>query len=384
MSSQRLYEKEELYPPEEYVRVEHKSLKEFVANVFEKLGLRRDYAEVIADNLVAADLLGISSHGVQRIRRYIGGIKVGSINIDPNIRMISDAGAAVLLDGDNGPGQVVGKKAMEIAIERAKKYGVGVVFVKRSHHYGIAGYYALMAVEHNMIGISMTNSRPLVSYTNTLSKYLGTNPIAVAAPRRNPPPLLFDAATSTVPVGKIEIYAKTGKKVPRSWAVSLEDGRELTGDAALILDAIKKGKAALLPLGGLFEETGGHKGSGLALIVELLSSIVSGAAWAVHVRNTTEPQPANIGHFFMAINIGALVPLEEYFERMEKLVQEIKSLPKHPQADNIWIPGEKAWLTKETREKIGVPLHQMVLNDLKSVAEELGIPFTVEVLKRGA
>jgi LDH2 family malate/lactate/ureidoglycolate dehydrogenase len=384
MSSQRLYEKEELYPPEEYVRVEHKSLKEFVTNVFEKLGLRREYAEVIADNLVAADLLGISSHGVQRIRRYIGGIKVGSININPNIRIISDAGAAVLLDGDNGPGQVVGKKAMEIAIERAKKYGVGVVFVKRSHHYGIAGYYALMAVEHNMIGMSMTNSRPLVSYTNTLSKYLGTNPIAVAAPRKNPPPFLFDAATSTVPVGKIEIYAKTGKKVPHSWAVSLEDGRELTGDAAPILDAIKKGKAALLPLGGLFEETGGHKGSGLALIVELLSAIVSGAAWTVHVRNTTDPQPANIGHFFMAINIEALVPLEEYFERMEKLIQEIKSLPKHPQADNIWIPGEKAWLTKETREKIGIPLHQRVFNDLKSVAEELGIPFTVKVLKWGA
>ncbi len=381
---EELYEKEHLYPPEEYVRVDADSLKEFVSSVYQKLGLRKEYADKIADNLVAADLMGVSSHGVQRIRRYIGGIKVGSINLNPNIRIVADAGAAALVDGDNGPGQVVGTYAMNLAIEKARKHGVGVVFVRRSHHYGIAGYYALMAVEHNMIGVSMTNARPLVAYVNTLSKYLGTNPIAIAAPRRNPPPFLFDAATSTVPVGKVEIYAKTGKKVPHGWAVSLEDGRELTGDAAPILDAIKKGKAALLPLGGLGEETGGHKGTGLALIVELLSAIVSGAAWTIHVRNTTDPQPANVGHFFMAINIGALMPLEEFYDRLEKMIEEIKNLPKHPQADRIWIPGEKAWLTMQTRKRIGIPLHRNVFNDLKKVAEEVGVPFTVKVLKETA
>ncbi len=331
-----------------------------------------------------ADLMGISSHGVQRIRRYVGGIKVGSVNVNPDIRIVRDMGAAVLLDGDNGPGQVVGTRAMEIAIERAEKYGVGVVGVRRSHHYGIAGYYALKAVEKRMIGVSMTNSRPLVTYINALSKYMGTNPIAFAAPRRNPPPLLFDAATSTVPVGKIEIYAKTGRSVPHSWAVSLEDGRELTGDAAPILEAIRKGRAALLPLGGLTEETGGHKGSGLALIVEILTGILTGAAWTIHVRNTTDPQPANVGHFFMAINISAFMDYEEFIDRLEKMIAEIKSLPKHPKADNIWIPGEKAWLTMETRKRIGVPLHRNVFNDLKKLSEELGVPFTVKVVKETA
>ncbi|ABM80184.1 Ldh family oxidoreductase [Hyperthermus butylicus] len=380
----KFYEKEKPVPPEEYVRVDHESLRSWVSKVFQALGLRRDYADIVADNLVAADLMGISSHGVQRIRRYVGGIKVGSINVNPDIRIVRDMGAAVLLDGDNGPGQVVGTKAMNIAIERAKRYGVGVVGVRRSHHYGIAGYYALMAVEHGMIGVSLTNARSLVAYVGTLSKYLGTNPIAVAAPRRNPPPFLFDAATSTVPVGKVEIYAKTGRSVPHGWAVSLEDGRELTGDAAPILEAIRKGRAALLPLGGLAEETGGHKGSGLALIVELLAGVLTGAAWAIHVRNTTDPQPANVGHFFMSINIEAFMSLEEFYDRFEKMIEEIKSLPKHPQADRIWIPGEKAWLTMETRKKIGIPLHRNVFNDLKKLSEELGLDFTVKVLKETA
>lgn len=367
-----LFEKEKPYPPREYVRVDYRGLEEFIRRVFEAVGVGGSYARIVAENLVLADLMGISSHGVQRIRRYINGIVAGSVKKEPDIRIVSDAGATVLLDGDNGLGQVVARKAMEIAIERAGKYGVGLVFVRRSHHYGIAGYYTLLAAEREMIGFTATNTRPLAAYTNTMAKYIGTNPISFSFPRACPPPILYDAATTTVPVGKIEVYAKTGKPIPSGWLLDLEKGEEITGDADKALQAIREGKAALLPLGGLGEERGGHKGAGLALIVELLA-LTAGAAWAIHVGNTTTPGGANVGHILAAINIKALTPIEEYYERVERLIAELKKLPKHPKSDNIWLPGEKAWLTMKTRKKIGIPIHLNIYRDLVKLSQELGI-----------
>lgn len=367
-----LYEREPPIPPEEYVRIGYSELKAFVTSIFRAVGLSSEDAEVVSDVLVAADLMGISSHGVQRVRRYVDGILRCCVNPRPNIRVVRDRGAVALVDADGGLGHVAGVRAMEIALRKTEVHGVSLVLVRNSQHYGIAGYYALKAAERGYIGISSTNSEPLVAYVNTVGRTLGTNPIAVAIPRREPPPILFDAATAVVPVGKIELYSKLGRKVPEGWVIG-EDGSVLAGEAVGVLEEIRKGRAAILPLGGLGEEFGGHKGSGLALVVDIICGVLSGAAWGVHVGYTVGTKPANVGHAFSAIDVESFIPREEFYERLEKYVLEIKSLRKHPSADRVWLPGEKAWLTSQTRLKIGIPIHKRVCRELNEIASDVGL-----------
>lgn len=371
-SGLELYEREPPIPPEEYVRVEGGTLKDFTKRLFISSGLPQEDAEVVADVLVTADLMGISSHGVQRVRRYVSGLMKCCVNPRPNVRLLRDSGAVALLDADRGLGHPVGVKAVEIAVEKAKTYGVSLVLVQNSQHFGIAGYYALKAVSRGLIGISMTNSEKLVAYVNTTGRTLGTNPIAVGVPRPRPPHILFDAATAVVPVGKIEIYAKLGKPVREGWVLG-KDGSLLSGDASKVLEEIRSGRASILPLGGLGEEFGGHKGSGLAFIVDVIAGVLSGAAWGMHVGYTVGEKPANVGHAFAAVNIESFMPIQEFYSRLEKYVEEIRSLPKHPEADRIWLPGEKAWYTMQTRLKIGIPIHKNVCRDLNQVASEVGV-----------
>lgn len=366
------YEKEKPIPPEDYVRVDHLSLKSYVSEIFVKLGTRRDYADIVADVLVKADLMGISSHGVQRIKRYIGGILNGNIEPNNEPEIDADVGATLLLDGRKGFGQIVGVKAMELAIEKTKYYGLSLVLVHNSNHFGIAGYYSLIPVNRGYIGVTATNSRPLVAYTHTVEQNIGTNPLAIGIPRKNPPPILFDAATSVIPVGKIELYSRVGKEIPYGWVID-RGGRILTGEPARIMDSIKKGEAALLPLGGVGEEYGGHKGSSLSFLIDVFTGVLSGAAWGKHVRHTIDDKPSNVGHLFMVIDIDCFMDREIFFERLEKYIEEIKSSKKHPEADNIWIPGEKAWLTMKTREKIGIPLHKSIYEELIRTGEEYGV-----------
>ncbi|MCX8184473.1 MAG: Ldh family oxidoreductase [Sulfolobales archaeon] len=372
MSELYLYERELVIPPEEYVRVHHTLAREFVYEIFAAAGLRDDDAHIVADVLVTADLMGISSHGIQRVRRYVDGLLRCCVNPRPDIRVVRDCGATALIDADNGLGHIAGVKAMEIAVEKAERYGVSLVLVKNSHHYGIAGYYSLKAVEKELIGISTTNSEKLVAYVNTVTKSLGTNPIAVGIPRKTPPPILFDSATAVIPVGKIEIYSKLGKTVPEGWVIDSE-GRMLSGEASKVLSEIRSGKASILPLGGLGEEFGGHKGSGLAFIVDIISGVLSGAAWGLHVRYTVDTAPANVGHAFAAIDIDAFMSKEEFYQRIESYISEIKSLKKHPSADRIWIPGEKAWYTMMTRLKVGIPVHVKLCDELNSIAGNMGL-----------
>ncbi len=380
MYSNEYYEREPPIPPEDYVRVNHIELKDFVTDIFIALGVPKEDANIVADALVTADLFGISSHGVQRVKRYVGGIKVGNVNVKANVKVVRDHGATALIDGDNGLGQPIGVRAMELAIEKAKKYGVSLVLVKNSNHFGIAGYYSLKAVEKGFIGITITNSENLMAYVNTVGRTLGTNPIAIAIPRPNPPPILFDAATAVVPVGKIEMYSRLGKKIPPGWVIDPE-GNILHGDPKKVLKAIKEGDAAILPLGGLGEEFGGHKGSGLAFIIDIISGVLSGAAWGVHVGYTIGTKPANVGHAFATIDIEAFMSKDEFFERIETYVKEIKSLKKHPKADRIWLPGEKAWLTMQTRLKIGIPLHKSVYKELMNIAKEAGAKKELRIIK---
>ncbi|MEM3566082.1 MAG: Ldh family oxidoreductase [Candidatus Bathyarchaeia archaeon] len=374
----RLYEKTVPTPPEEYVRVDHESLKNFVATVLTSYNVSKEDSRIVADVLVTADLMGIESHGVQRLRRYTTGIQIGSVNPEPNIKIVSESASTALVDGGSGLGQIIAYKAMEIAIKKAGEVGVSVVGVRNSHHFGIAGYYALQAVRRRMIGVVMTNSEALVAYTHSVGRNVGTNPIAVGFPTKKPPPVLFDAATSVVPIGKIEIYAKEGKKIPLGWAMSLEG--KLLNDPKEVL--AKKG--ALLPLGGFGEDFGGHKGAGLALVVDLLCGVLTGANYGKNVKHTTEKERANVGHFMIAINIDKLTPIKDFLERIEEYKVYVKNLTKISEDAEVWIPGEKAWLTMETREKIGIPIHKNILKEIKEEAAKVGLKFDVKILKETA
>ncbi len=370
-----MFEKTVPFPPEEYVRVEWESLKSFVAEVITSYNVPEEHSRKVADVLVSADLMGIESHGVQRLRRYTVGIQVGSVNPNANVRVVRESASTALVDGDSGLGQVVASKAMEIAINKAAETGSAIVGVRNSHHFGIAGYYALQAVKRNMMGMVMTNSEALVAYTHTVGRNIGTNPIAVGLPTKNPPPILFDAATSVAPIGKIEVYAKEGKKIPLGWAMSPEG--KLLDDPKEILAR----KGALLPLGGLGEEFSGHKGAGLALIVDLLCGVLTGANYGKKVRHTTDKEKANVGHFMLALNIENITPLEVFLKTVEEYKEYIKSLSKLEEESIVWIPGEKAWLTMETRKKIGIPLHKNILKEIKEEGEKVGVEFKVKILK---
>jgi LDH2 family malate/lactate/ureidoglycolate dehydrogenase len=347
-----------------YVRVSRDELFSFVVKVLTKLGVSKEDAEIVADNLIMADLRGIESHGVQRLKRYVDGILSGGINLKPNIRIVREGPSYALVDGDEGLGQVVGYKAMKLAIEKAKRSGIGVVVVRNSNHYGIAGYYALMAAKEKMVGISMTNSRPLVAPTGGVERFLGTNPISIAAPTKGKP-FLLDMATSVVPIGKLEVYRRKGKPIPEGWAIDKE------GNVTIEVEDVFNG-GALLPLGGFGELFGGHKGYGLSVMVDILAGILSGGTWSKHVKNTSD-KGSNVCHFFMAINIEAFVPLEEFEEKMSRMIEELKSSRKHRDFERIWIHGEKGFLTEETRLKIGIPIYKKVLEELNEIADSLKI-----------
>ncbi len=362
------FEKVKPLPAKDYVRVSHYELKRFVSEVFIKLDVPVSDAKIVADNLVSADLKGIESHGVARLKRYIDGILNGVVKTKPKIRIIREGPVHVLVDGDYGLGQVVAYKVMQKIIEKAEKNFFGVAAVKKSNHFGIAGYYAELALKKDFIGVAMTNSRPLVAHTGALGRSIGTNPLAFAAPTRKEPPFLLDMATSIVPMGKIETYSRKGEKTPQGLAID-EEGK-VTTDPGTIME-----KGALLPLGGLGEKLGGHKGYGLSVMIDVLSGVLSGANWGLKVGPTQGPKPSNVGHFFAALNIEAFMPLNEFKDRMEQFKEELKSAKLHPEFERIWVHGEKSWLTRKTREKIGVPVYKKTMKVLKEVSEIVGVEF---------
>jgi len=365
------YDKSPPFPPEEFLTVRYEELLGFVSSVFSRLGVPDEDARVVAENLVAADLRGIESHGVARLRRYVEGIRRGAVKVRPNIRVVSEGPSFALVDGDSGLGQVVGSFSMRLAIRKARESGLGFVTVRMSNHYGIAGYYAMMALDHDMIGVSMTNSRPLVAHTGALGKWLGTNPIAVAAPTVRPPPFVLDMATSVAPIGKMEEYSRLRRKVPLGWGIDSQ-GRPCDDPDVIMREG------ALLPLGGLGEVFGGHKGYGLALMVEIFTSVLSGAAMLREVGQTEAPRPANVGHFFMAIDISRFMPVEEFKERMERLREALKGAPLHPEFERIWIHGEKSYLTSLRRMEEGIPVHRRVFEEMRQIALEVGVEFPWE------
>ena len=357
--------------------VQPDALRAFCVRVFEKLDVPKREAEITTDVLLAANLRGVDSHGVARLRRYVKGLQDGVMLARPDEKVVSETATVALIEAGAGLGQPVSYRAMKLAIKKASEYGSGFVAVRNSNHYGIAGYYAMMALEHDMIGLSMTNAAVLVVPTFGRDARLGTNPIAVAAPAGQERPFVLDMATSTVPRGKLEVYNRQEKPLPEGWATD-ETGTP-TSDAGHVLDnLLARRGGGLLPLGGAGELLGGHKGYGLSLLVDILSGVLPGAGYADNIYPKTpegKPLPADVGHFFGAINVEAFRPLDEFKATMDDIISRLKATPKAEGFSRIYIHGEKEFEVAEHRAKEGIPLGPKVEADLKSIGQELGVAY---------
>ena len=295
----------------------------------------------------------------------------------PEVQVITETPTTALIDAGAGLGQPVSYRAMGRAIQKARDLGAGFVTVRNSNHYGIAGYYAMMALEHDCIGISMTNAAVLVVPTFGRDAMLGTNPISVAAPAGQERPFVLDMATSTVPRGKLEVYNRLEKPIPLGWATD-ETGTPTDSTGHVLENLKQRAGGGLLPLGGAGELLGGHKGYGLALMVDILCAILSGAAYADLVYPKDEqgkPLPSAIGHFFGAWRVDAFRPVEEFKAAMDDLQRRLKGTPKAEGQTRVYVHGEKEYEEAELRSREGIPLNPKVAADLRAIGEEVGVEY---------
>ncbi|MGD8398966.1 MAG: Ldh family oxidoreductase [Anaerolineae bacterium] len=354
-------------------------LKDFCVRAFEEMGVAPEDARITADNLVTANLRGIDSHGVARLARYVNGLRDGVMVARPDEVVVTETPTTIVVDAGAGLGQPVSYRAMKKAIEKAEAYGCGFAAVRNSNHYGIAGYYAMMALDRDMIGMSTTNAAVLVAPTFGRNAMYGTNPIALAVPADQERPFVMDMATSTVPRGKLEVYDRQEKPIPLGWATD-EKGVP-TADARRVLDNfVKRAGGGLLPLGGAGEEMSGHKGYGMGLMVEILSAVVPGAAFLTHVYpkdEAGEPAPANLGHFFGAWRLDAFRDPNEFKADMDRLIRELKSGDLAEGAARIYVHGEKEFEHADRRGEQGIPLSAKVEASLKQIAEELDLDYNL-------
>jgi LDH2 family malate/lactate/ureidoglycolate dehydrogenase len=356
-------------------RVSAETLRSFCAEALERLDVPSEDARITAKVLVEADLRGIDSHGVARLSRYVSGIQQGMMRPRANPRVAHETPVTATVDGDAGLGQPVSHGAMRLAVSKARENSLGFVAVRNSNHYGIAGYYAMMALEEDMIGISATNTEVLVVPTFTRNAMLGTNPIAIAVPAGLERPYVLDMSTATVTRGKLEVYARLEKQMPLNWATD-ERGVATSDPARVLQNIMKRSGGGLLPLGGSLEESGGHKGYGLALAVEIFSAVLPGALYANRVYpkdSSGKPLPSGIGHFFGAMRIDAFRPKEEFKRDMDDLIRRLKEAPKAEGAERIYIHGEKEFEEAERLAREGVPLNSKVAEELRNIAKQLGI-----------
>jgi len=352
----------------ELINYHAKDLKEYIIRFFTALNVPEIDASIAADVLISADLRGINSHGIIRLNSYYGDrLREGLIDPLSPLKVIKESPATLALDGGNGLGQVVAYHAMSRCIKMADKAGLAITTVRNSNHFGISGYYAMMALPEDMIGISLTNSQPLIAPTFGSQRTIGTNPIAVAIPAGQERPYVLDMATSIVPIGKIAVHKKTGQSIPQGWAINQRG--ELTQDPSEVIQG-----GALLPLGGP-AELRGYKGYGLSLLVDLLSGVLSGAAFGNNVGKPSNVHNADVGHFFAAIKIENFRPLEFFKSDMDDYIRTLKGVPKLPGQDRIYIHGEKEFELTEKHLAEGVPLLTEVIDSLQQAGKAVGVPF---------
>jgi LDH2 family malate/lactate/ureidoglycolate dehydrogenase len=352
-------------------------LHKFTTKIFTQMGCSLSDATKAAEVILAADFRGHNSHGMIRIKEYYHLWKSGRINTNPNLRIIHETPSTGVVDGDRGLGMVSAKYAMEIAMNKAEKVGTGWVSVRGSNHYGIAGYYAMMALERDMIGISMTNASPLVAPTGSVTKMMGTNPIAVAIPAGKHPAYVADFATTPVSRGKLTVAEKKGEMVSLGY-VQDEDGNPSQDPSIL-----KQG-GSMLTLGGDYDH-GSHKGYCMSSIVDIFSSVLSGANFGpfcppsvAYLPVLEEKVGEGIGHFFGAMRIDAWQPKEQFKNQMDKWIDTYKMAKPAPGAKRVLIPGEPERENEFRFLNEGIELIPAVIEDLKEVAAKLEVEFEVK------
>ncbi len=350
------------------------TVEEFLIKVMGQAGIPATDARIVTDVLVQADKFGFDSHGVNRLKPiYLDRIKDGIQNAVTNYEIVREGPTTAVIDGHNGMGHVISYHAMKMAIDKARQFGMGMVAVRNSTHYGFAGYYPLMAVKENMIGITGTNARPSIAPTFGVENMLGTNPLTFGMPTDEDFPFLLDCATSIFQRGKIEMYARENKELPKGLVID-EHGHSKTSSREVLEDLIK-GRAALAPLGGIGEETAGYKGYGYATVVEILSAALQQGAFMKMLMGVKDGKkvPYPLGHFFIAIDISAFTEPDDFKKTTGDILRELRASRKMPGHDRIYTAGEKEHLSWLDRKDKGVPFNDALLEEYRGLCHEYGL-----------
>ena len=354
-------------------------ITDFVTDAFVGYGIPREDAEICTDVLLESDKRGIESHGCNRFKPiYLDRIKAGIQNPTTDFEIIKETETTAVVDGHDGMGQVIGYKAMQMAIDKAKKYGMGMVAVRNSCHYGIAGYYATQATNQGCIGITGTNARPSVAPTFGVEGMFGTNPLTVGIPTDEKFDFVIDCATSITQNGKIEYYERIGEDVHPGTVIGL-DGKGIEGDSGVALKKIRNGEAALTTLGGIGEALGGYKGYGYAMIIELLSAVLQDGWYGKALDGKDEEgniRPYHLGHFFMAIDANHFLGEDLVRAKAGEILRSIRASKKAPDAERIYTAGEKEYEVWQSRKDSGVPINESVQKEICDVRDELGLDYT--------
>jgi LDH2 family malate/lactate/ureidoglycolate dehydrogenase len=356
--------------------VEFNLLESFMVDLFQSIGVPEKDARICAEVLILADKRGIDSHGIGRLKPiYYDRIVKQKIQFpDVEVKVVRDKAATAVLDGQHGMGMVISRHAMDLAIEKARTYGMGMVAVRNSTHYGFAGYYPMMACDAGMIGLTGTNARPSIAPTHGVENMLGTNPLVFGIPTDEEFPFTNDYATSIIQRGKIEQYEREGKDCPPGLVI--DRNGETKTDSVQILKDLVAGEAALAPIGGISEETGGHKGYGFATVVELLSASLQQGAFLKQLSGLTADgsrRPYALGHFFMAIDIEHFCDLNEFKKTSGDILRALRESEKAPGAERIYTCGEKEYLAGLERKDSGVPVNEVLQQQLILMRDEQGL-----------
>ena len=343
--------------------IEQSRLADFVAAVFRKAGVPEEEAILIADSLTEADLTGVESHGVSRVPVYLKRIETGVVNAASRLDVVADLPGALVLDGCNSMGIVTGVRAMDMAIEKAETSGAVFATIKNSNHFGIAAYFTQRAMAHGMIGYAASNAPSTMAPWGGIKAYMGTNPFSVAFPSGKEAPIIMDMATSVVAQGKIILAGKEGKKIPLGWAID-KDGNP-TDDPKAALEG------TVLPFGG-------PKGYAISLMLDVLSGMLSGAAFGPYLCNMWNDftNPQNVGHYFIVLDVKKFVPLDEFKQKMDMMIRDIKSSPKASGVQEIFLPGEIEQRKKQERLKNGIVLGAKTHSDLQEIGNRMGLSLT--------
>jgi LDH2 family malate/lactate/ureidoglycolate dehydrogenase len=342
-------------------RFHHDDLLAFGCRVFERLDVPYEHAREVAGCLIKSELRGVDSHGLVRLPVYTTRIEAGAIKARPNITVTTAGTAAALVDGDNGLGPAVGARGMAVAIDLARQHGTGLVGVRHSNHFGPAGYYVEKAIEAGCIGVAISNAPPNMAPFGGMTRFLGTNPVAIGIPAGRELPLVFDASTSVVARGKIILAAQEGKSIPAGWAIDPQG--HPTTDANLAL------AGSMLPFGG-------PKGSALSFIIDVFCGVLTGAGFALHL-NTLEDLTTvqNVGHVFAAMRTDLFVSDELFRQRMDAILAMLKAAPPAPGCDRVLVPGEIEQAHEARLREHGIELAPAVGAQLEELGKRLGVPF---------